>query len=189
MPDEDHTAKRPSLSDCPFCNHDVGLILVEGGTCWAVKCNGCGTVATPKPLAEDASVQWEMGAAPEGVATTELERQIAAAVRAGVAKSIEDSLTGYKRPLSELTDRVLATREADFSAVIGCGLDAILGEPAFAEEVEAAIRSKLARQLVGALGGEIEKRINDLRANPATRARLTLALEAMLDEQLAGKEG
>ena len=120
--------------------------------------------------------------------TTELERQIAEAARQGVAASVKESLTGFNRPLSNLTDKVVERKRAELDALMDAGLDAVISDPSFKEAIEEAIRSKLARCLVGALGGEIEKRINALKANPVTRARLTLALEVMIDEGLAGQE-
>ncbi len=115
--------------------------------------------------------------------STELEKQIAEAARVAVIKSVADTLTdGYQNPLKELVASVVAARADSLSAIVGRGLDAVLDSGDFADAVEEAIRSKLARTLVGQLGGEIEQRINDLKSRPDTRARLTLALGKMIDE-------
>lgn len=114
-----------------------------------------------------------------------LEQQIAEAARVAIGESISKTLVGYDSPLNKLVSRVVESKTGALERVVSAGFDAVMSADGFQAEVETAIRQKLARTLVGKIGGEIEKRINDLRNNPVTRAKVTLALERMIAE-LAG---
>jgi len=54
---------------------------------------------------------------------------------------------------------------------------AAVADDAFRAEIGAAIRSRLAKLLVERMGGEVEKAVNRLKSDPATRARITLAID------------
>lgn len=116
-----------------------------------------------------------------------LEEQIAAAAREAIGASIAKTLVAYDSPLNKLVSQVVESKTTALEHAVSAGFDAVMSADGFQAEVETAIRQKLARTLVSKIGGEIEKRINDLRSNPATRARVTLALEKMISE-VAGDE-
>ena len=44
-----------------------------------------------------------------------------------------------------------------------------------------ALNNKLAKVIVARMGGELEKQVNALKANPLTRAKITLAIEQCLE--------
>ncbi len=120
--------------------------------------------------------------------TTNLESQIAQAARGAVVKAIESELTGYNKPLNQLVSRAIDDHSPVLRQIVSAALAAVLESDSFRAEVEAAIRAKLARSLVGKMGGEIEKRINGLRSDPERRARITLALGKMIEE-IGGADG
>ncbi|KAA3662712.1 MAG: hypothetical protein DWQ04_12680 [Chloroflexi bacterium] len=59
-----------------------------------------------------------------------------------------------------------------------------LNDASFREEFKLSVRNKTAKVLAQKSGGEVEKRINELRANPETRTRISAALLQLVDEAL-----
>lgn len=114
-----------------------------------------------------------------------LETSICRAAYESVVKAIDSALTGYSSPMNELVKRVVVKHEAALTVAIDSAIGGIVKSPEFAQELENAMRAKVARTLIDRLGGEIEKQVNELKANPTTRARITLAIEQILKDRKA----
>lgn len=101
------------------------------------------------------------------------------AVKDGLRQAVRDRLVNnYGRsPLDNVVNEVVQQEIAQLRTVL---LDAIRGAMAdnsFREQIVTALRHKLAKLLVERFGGELEKQINTLKSDPATRARIVLAIE------------
>lgn len=110
-----------------------------------------------------------------------LEEQIQETIVAGLGEAIKNRVTqGYgDNPLNKLIDSVVASRTDSIRKLIEEAIDgALVGD--FRAALKDALTHKLARVITSKLEGEIEKRANELRASPETRARITLAIEAAL---------
>lgn len=117
---------------------------------------------------------------------TNLEQQILNQAKSAIGTAIKSELTGYNSPLSKLVERVMAARSDDFYKLINDAFTEALKDDEFVAEFKCAVRTKTAKVLVSKVGGEIEKRVNELRANPATRAKIVVAIEKLVDEINAG---
>ena len=51
----------------------------------------------------------------------------------------------------------------------------------FRDALKDALNAKLAKTLISRMGGELEKQVNELKANPATRAKITLAINELIE--------
>jgi len=110
-----------------------------------------------------------------------MEKQILAQVNAAIGKAIVDELVGYNKPLSKLTAQVISDNEDALYRVINDEVVALLDSDTFKVELKAALNKKLAKVLISRFGGELEKRVNKLQADPTTRAKLTLAIDKVVN--------
>jgi hypothetical protein len=111
-----------------------------------------------------------------------LEQQIADAAKGAVGEAVRSSLTGYSSPLQKMVNDVVAERAGTIKDLLRGGLDSALDSTAFKKEIRDAFNHKLARTLMSKYEGEIEKQANVLRQQPEFRARVVLAIEAIVKE-------
>lgn len=116
------------------------------------------------------------------MAETPLEQQIADAAKGAVGQAVKASLTGYSSPLQKMVNEVVAERTDTIKSLLRDGLDSALNGSAFKKEIRDAFNHKLARTLMSKYEGEIEKQANALRQQPEFRARVVLAIEAVVNE-------
>lgn len=113
---------------------------------------------------------------------TPLESEILRTAQAAIAESIVKNLTGYNGALSKLCDRVMAANEAALHNLISEEVTRTVLSSDFRAEMKSALNAKLARILIERMGGELEKRVNELKADPTTRAKITLAIQQALSQ-------
>lgn len=108
-----------------------------------------------------------------------ITREVGPAIREAIHKKLASE---YRSPLDGIITRVIDANAADIQG----RLDAALKTAIAAADFEAAVRDnlthKLARVLSSKMEGAVEKVANDVRSNPAFRARLTIAAEGILKE-------
>lgn len=112
---------------------------------------------------------------------TDLEKQIWGTVKESIGNAISERVKqGYgEAPLNKLIDSVVAARQGELRALIEESIDgAISGD--FRKHLKEAAAHKIAKVLVSKMEGEIEKQANDLRSNPETRAKITLAISGVI---------
>lgn len=112
----------------------------------------------------------------------DLESEVVKVARGAVQKAIVDGLTSYQSPLTKAVGVAFARHDAAFAVMVEEELVGLMSDPKLREDIREALRQKLAKSLVSKAGGELEKRVNELRQNPETRAKITLALSKMVDE-------
>lgn len=112
-----------------------------------------------------------------------MEQQILNQVNAAIGEAIIKELVGYNKPLSNLTARVIAANEDQLFTLINSEFAALLNSADFKDQLQIALNAKLAKTIVSRMGGELERRVNDLKADPTTRAKITLAIDNALSEQ------
>jgi hypothetical protein len=98
----------------------------------------------------------------------------------------KEALSRYGSPLDGLIEKAVTRHEAKFQSLMDDAITkAFDGD--FREQLADAASRKLAKVLISKLEGEIEKKANDLRSDPAFRARLTVAIDNAVKQ--AGKGG
>lgn len=113
---------------------------------------------------------------------SDLETQILKNIKSSMGKAIETELVGYNKPLSKLTERVVNSHEVELYDLINAEFSEMLNSKDFKDELKIAINSKFAKVLVARMGGEIEKRVNEMKSDPIARAKITLALDKIISE-------
>jgi len=109
-----------------------------------------------------------------------LERRVLRISTESIAKAIETELIGYNKPLSDLTKRVIQDNEAALYKLLNDEFSGLLKHGDFKVALKKALNEKLAKVLVARMGGELESRVNELKSNPVTRARITTAIEEIV---------
>ena len=114
--------------------------------------------------------------------TESLEKAVLRISKETIAKAIESELVGYNKPLSDLTKRVIQANEAELYKLLNDEFSSLLRHNDFKKTLKKALNEKLAKVLVARMGGELESRVNELKSNPSTRARITLAIEEIVKQ-------
>lgn len=107
-----------------------------------------------------------------------LEQQIINQFRDSFAEAVKKRLeSDYHGPFGKLIERAVAARENELFGIITEAITEVT-TGSIREQMKEAAAHKIAKVLVSKMESEIEKRVNDLRSDPAARARIILAVEA-----------
>ena len=109
-----------------------------------------------------------------------MEKAILEQVGKALNECMVKELVGYNKPLSQLTERVIKANEDKLFALISTEFDQLLDSSIFKKSLKQALNDKLAKVLVSRMGGELEKQVNALKADPRTRAKITMAIDDLL---------
>lgn len=109
-----------------------------------------------------------------------LEQQVVDQFRESFAEAVKKRLeSDYHGPFGELITRAVKANEGELFALITEAISEVT-RGSIREQLKEAAKHKIAKVLVSKMEGEIERRVNDLRSDPATRARIVLAVEAAI---------
>ena len=114
-----------------------------------------------------------------------MEDKILQVAQKAISESIVKELTGYNKPLSNLTSQVIESNHAKLYSLINDEFNSLLDSDLFRDSLKSALNAKLAKTLVARMGGELEKQVNELKANPETRAKITLAISKVIEDNEA----
>ena len=103
------------------------------------------------------------------------------ALRDGIREGVKAKLaSGYGSPLDKITSSALEKHEPEIRGLLVESIGSCLDDAVFRNDIKTAVRSVLAKTLIQRFGGEMEKQVNALKSDPATRARITVAIEDIL---------
>lgn len=107
------------------------------------------------------------------------------ALRDGIREGIKTKFSSsYNNPLDKIIEAAIAARSAEFRTILDDSLKSCFADDEFRSGIQSAVRSQLAKTLVQRFGGELEKQVNTLKSDPATRARITLAIEDIVKARI-----
>jgi len=113
------------------------------------------------------------------------DKLLAQALRDGIREAVKSKLSSnYNNPLDTVITEALKKHAPAFSSLIGECVASCLSDQDFRGEIIGAVRKTLAKTLVARFGGELEKQVNVLKSDPATRARITLAIEEIVKSRI-----
>lgn len=112
---------------------------------------------------------------------SELEQALMNAARDGIREGLTKRLSSnYSNPLDKVIDNAVLASTSELSVLASDAIRNALTSEGFKGMIEQAIRAQLAKQLVARIGGELEKQVNALKSDPATRARITVAIDEII---------
>ncbi len=110
--------------------------------------------------------------------------ELAKCIKDGLRAAVKDRLgSNYGSPLPKLVDDAVAMHGAEMKALLGDTIKSCLNDDAFRTEIAAALRTSMAKTLVQKFGGELERQVNQLKSDPATRARITVAIDEIIKQK------
>lgn len=112
----------------------------------------------------------------------DLEQAILQAAKNGLSDAFNKELVGYNKPLSLLTQKVIEKHQGVIFSLIDDEVVKLIGGDDFKLALKDELNRKLARTLIERMGGELESRVNELKQNPETRAKITLAISQIIRE-------
>lgn len=99
-----------------------------------------------------------------------------------IRDAVHEKLKGYNSPLEKIVHRVIENNAAAIQQHLDDALKSAIAAADFEKAVRDNLTHKLARVLSSKMEGAVEKVANDVRSNPAFRARLTIAVEEILKD-------
>lgn len=113
-------------------------------------------------------------------------RLVVEAVRNGIQEAVKTRFsTTYDNPFQKILTQAIDGQAGAIRSLLDAAIASCLGDAAFRADIAQAVRHSLAKSLVQRFGGELEKQVNQLKSDPATRARITLAIEEIVRERVA----
>jgi hypothetical protein len=109
-----------------------------------------------------------------------LEEEIMRAIQSGIAKAISERLNSYNSPLEKLIQESVAARSSDIKKLLDDSMGEALAAEGFRDTIKSSLRKKLGDLLIQRFGGDLEKQVNALKSDPATRARVTVAIDEII---------
>lgn len=110
------------------------------------------------------------------------KRDVADVVREALMAKVGKVLDGYNSPLDRIIHAVIEEHETELSGIVRQALALSFKDKQFVANVNQEFKHKIAKVLVGKLEGAVEKAAEKLRADPTLRARMIVAIEAMITE-------
>jgi hypothetical protein len=114
---------------------------------------------------------------------SDIEKEVTRAIHDGIREGVKSKLGGYNSPLDKMINECLQKHDSDFRNLLLAAIQSAVGDDQFRESIQQQVRHKLANVLVARFGGELERQVNALKSDPATRARITLAIEEIVKER------
>jgi hypothetical protein len=112
------------------------------------------------------------------------QKLIENAIRDGIREGVKQKLSAsYNNPFDKMIGDSLGAAGGEFRALLSESLASCLSDSEFREEIKKSTRLVLAKVLVQRFGGELEKQVNALKSDPATRARITVAIDEIVRQK------
>jgi len=95
---------------------------------------------------------------------------------------ITSALTSYDSPLMKAIKDSLGAQSEVLKQLANDAVGELVNSDEFAQVMKSEMKTKLARVLISQYGGEIEKAVGKLKSDPITRAKITLAIDSVMDD-------
>ena len=109
------------------------------------------------------------------------DKEVENMIRDGMRDAIKSKLSAtYSNPFDKLMQKCIEDNSESFRSLMAESISSCMLDNQFRNDIASSVRSNLAKILVQRFGGELEKQVNVLKSDPATRARITLAIEEIV---------
>ena len=113
-----------------------------------------------------------------------MENKIIKIANKAIYEAISKELIGYNKPLSQFVNAVMLEHEEHFKNIINESVSELLNAESFKQTFKNAMHEKLAKILINKMSGELEKKVNELKQDPTSRAKITLTLDKLMTDIL-----
>jgi|GEM_PF-1844486 len=116
----------------------------------------------------------------------DIQAEVTQAVREGISQGIRDKLKStYSNPFDKVLTSAIAAEEPAIRTLLSEAFKDAFTDEKFRDDIKSGVRGMLAKILVQRFGGELEKQVNALKSDPATRARITCAIDDIVNRAKA----
>jgi len=113
-----------------------------------------------------------------------LSQDILQAAQVAVGKSIYEVLMKYDSPLQILTKQVIQENSTELKALISDAFTSVIRTEEFKKSIVNAFAHKVSRTIISNNEGLFDKVSNDLKQDQTFKAKMTLAVAAVVEECL-----
>ena len=116
------------------------------------------------------------------------EKDILSTAQNAINESIKAVLTGYNGPLTKLVLSVVDSHSTELRTIINDAFVAVIKTDEFKESIISAFSHKVSRAIISNNEGLFDKVSNELKQDNQFKARMTLAVAAVVEECLKSKK-
>ena len=116
------------------------------------------------------------------------EKDILSTAQNAINESIKAVLTGYNGPLTKLVLSVVDNHSTELSTIINDAFVTVIKTDEFKESIISAFSHKVSRAIISNNEGLFDKVSNELKQDNQFKARMTLAVAAVVEECLKSKK-
>lgn len=117
-----------------------------------------------------------------------LEQSILSTVQKSMQAAIEKSLTDYGSPLLKLITIVVDEHSRQLKQIISDSFDEVIQKDEFKKSVQEGFSHKITRTLMSDNNSLLEKTTNELKRDPIFKAKISLAIDNVINEYLNGEK-
>lgn len=117
-----------------------------------------------------------------------MEEKILKVTQQALENCIEKELCGWNKPLTTIINETISKHEKAIKEMVDKCLVDIIYTDDFKVSLKNSLKEKFAKTIVNNMDGELVKRVNELKQDPTTRAKIILALDKLANEILSIKE-
>ena len=113
-----------------------------------------------------------------------LETMMLSTIQNSMVDSIKSVLSGYKSPITPLIEEVINRNRNEIVEQLNSAISSAISitHEDFTNQIKHKIIKSIADTPVSQSGGLVDKTFNDLKQNPAFRAKLTIMIDSLLTE-------
>ena len=111
-----------------------------------------------------------------------MKTELLAQCEKAIDKSITDALGSYSSPLMEAVRSALSEHKEKLHGLASDAVSELVNSEDFKQTMKIEMKRKLAKVLISQYGGEIEKTVGQLKANPTSRAKITMAIDSVMTD-------
>ena len=111
-----------------------------------------------------------------------MKTELLAQCEKAIEKCIIDSMGSYNSPLNVAVKSALSEHQNKLHAMASKAVSELIGSDDFKDLMQMEIKRKLAKVLLSQFGGEVEKTVAKLKADPTSRAKMTLAIDTVMND-------
>ena len=116
----------------------------------------------------------------------DLDKELQNAITGCIRTAFEGAATHYDSPFRKVANEVIAKNESEIHAVMNEAMRECLTDATRREEIKSVLKTQIAKLVIQKFGGELERRVNELKSNPETRAKMTAAVLTITEETFGG---
>ena len=111
-----------------------------------------------------------------------MNKELLSQCEKAINKSIIDTLSAYNSPLKDAVNDSIKEHQETIKNIAAEAVADLVDSEDFKCIIKEEIKKKLARVFISSIGGSIEKTVNTIKQDPTSKAKMTIAIDAVMSE-------